>query len=124
MRHRKIGRLFNRNSSHRKLMLRNIICSLINYEIIKTTLAKAKELRRFVEPIITISKIDIIKNRRLIFSKIRDNKIVSKLFKKIGPIYFNRPGGYTRIFKCGYRNGDNSPMAYIELVNRNKKNIK
>ncbi|XZR52711.1 MAG: 50S ribosomal protein L17 [Enterobacteriaceae bacterium] len=121
MRHRKIGKLFNRKSSHRKLMLRNIICSLINYEIIKTTLIKAKELRRFIDPIITKSKIDIIKNRRIIFSKIRNNKIVSKLFKNIGPHYFNRPGGYTRIFKCGFRKGDNAPMAYIELVDRNKK---
>ncbi|WMC18785.1 MAG: 50S ribosomal protein L17 [Enterobacteriaceae bacterium PSpicST2] len=122
MRHRKIGRLFNRNSSHRKLMIRNIICSLIKYEIIKTTLTKAKEIRRFIEPIITKSKIDIIKNRRLIFSKIRDNKLVSKLFKKIGPINFNRLGGYTRIFKCGFRKGDNAPMAYIELVNRENIN--
>ncbi|XZR53128.1 MAG: 50S ribosomal protein L17 [Enterobacteriaceae bacterium] len=120
MRHRKSGKLLNRNNSHRKLMFRNIICSLINYEIIKTTLIKAKELKRFVEPIITIAKIDLIKNRRLIFSRIRNNKIVTKLFEKIAPIYFNRPGGYTRILKCGFRKGDNAPMAYIELVNRKK----
>ncbi|BFI91108.1 50S ribosomal protein L17 [Enterobacterales bacterium endosymbiont of Anomoneura mori] len=118
MRHKKSGKFFSRTSSHRKLMFRNIICSLINYEIIKTTLQKAKELRRFIEPIITISKNNIIKNRRIIFSRIRNNNIVNKLFNKIAPKYINRYGGYTRILKCGYRKGDNAKMAYIELVDR------
>ncbi|WMC20180.1 MAG: 50S ribosomal protein L17 [Enterobacteriaceae bacterium PSpyr] len=120
MRHKKSGKLLNRNSSHRKLMFRNMICSLINHEIIKTTLVKAKELKRFIEPIITISKKDIIKNRRLVFMKIRNNKIINKLFTKIAPIYLKRHGGYTRILKCGFRKGDNALMAYIELVDRNK----
>ncbi|XBC44282.1 MAG: 50S ribosomal protein L17 [Buchnera aphidicola (Schlechtendalia peitan)] len=124
MRHRKIGRKFNRNSSHVKAMLKNMACSLLNYEIIKTTLSKAKELRRVVEPLITRSKINSISNRRLVFSKIRNNYIVSKLFNDLGPYFLNRLGGYTRILKCGYRFGDKSPMAYIQLIDRRKNNNK
>ncbi|CAL4323616.1 50S ribosomal protein L17 [Buchnera aphidicola (Periphyllus testudinaceus)] len=121
MRHQKVGRKLNRKSSHLKAMLKNLICSLIKYEKIKTTLAKSKELRRKVEPIITISKIDNLSNRRLIFSRIRNNFIVYKLFKDIGPFFLNRPGGYIKIVKCGFRSGDNSPMAYILLVNREQR---
>lgn len=122
MRHRKIGRKFNCNSSHRNAIFKNMACSLIRNEIIKTTLAKAKELRRVVEPMITLSKVDNVARRRLLFSRIRNNEIVSKLFKNIGPIFYNRAGGYTRILKCGFRSGDKAPMAYIELVDRVKKN--
>ncbi|XBC38102.1 MAG: 50S ribosomal protein L17 [Buchnera aphidicola (Floraphis choui)] len=121
MRHKKIGRRFNRNSVHVKSMLNNMACALLNYEIIKTTLAKAKELRRIVEPLITRSKVNSISNRRLVFSKIRNSDIVSKLFSDIGPCFLNRLGGYTRVLKCGYRFGDKAPMAYIQLVNRLKK---
>jgi len=124
MRHRKSGRQLNRDSAHLNAMLKNMACSLLLHEIIKTTLAKAKELRRIVEPIITLSKIDTIAHRRLVFSRIRDNAIVAKLFKKLGPCFFNRLGGYTRILKCGFRSGDKAPMAYIELVDRVKKNKK
>ena len=124
MRHRKIGRKLNCNSSHRNAIFKNMACSLFTNEIIKTTLAKAKELRRVVEPIITLSKIDNIARRRLIFSKIRNNEVVSKLFTKLGPIFSNRCGGYTRILKCGFRTGDKAPMAYIELVDRVKHNRK
>ncbi|AHG59903.1 50S ribosomal protein L17 [Buchnera aphidicola] len=124
MRHRKSGRQLNRNSSHLKAMLKNMACSLLMHEIIKTTLAKAKELRRIVEPMITLSKIDTVSRRRLIFSRVRDNEIVSKLFKILGPSFFSRLGGYTRILKCGFRSGDKAPMAYIELVDRVKKNKK
>lgn len=123
MRHRKIGRQMNRNSSHRKSMLRNIVCSLFRYEIIKTTLPKAKELRRVAEKIITLSTYDNLANRRLAFSRIRDNNIITKLFKEIGPRFIQRKGGYTRIIKCGYRTGDNAPMAYIELINNAKTTI-
>ncbi|CUR53576.1 50S ribosomal protein L17 [Serratia symbiotica] len=118
MRHRKSGRQFNRTRSHRKAMFRNMASSLVRYEIIKTTLLKAKELRRVIEPLITLSKISTISNRRLVFSCIRNNEIVSKLFNKLGPHFLHRKGGYTRILKCGFRIGDNSPMAYIELVDR------
>ncbi|XBC39155.1 MAG: 50S ribosomal protein L17 [Buchnera aphidicola (Nurudea shiraii)] len=120
MRHRKIGRKFNRNRVHVKAMLNNMICSLLNYEIIKTTVSKAKELRRVVEPLITRSKKDSIFNRRFVFSKIRNNSIVTKLFNDLGPCFLKRPGGYTRVLKCGYRSGDKAPMAYIQLVNRSK----
>jgi len=124
MHHRKIGRKFNRNTDHVRLMFRNMICSLIQYEVIQTTLSKAKELRRFVEPLITRSRIDNIHNRRLIFSKIRDRRIVKKLFFDLGPYFLNRKGGYTRILKCGFRIGDRAPIAYIQLVDRkNNKNI-
>ncbi|XRX42698.1 MAG: 50S ribosomal protein L17 [Buchnera aphidicola (Eriosoma harunire)] len=122
MRHRKSGRRLNRTRSHLKAMFKNMSCSLFRYEIIKTTLAKAKELRRIVEPLITISKIDKLSYRRLVFSKLRDNEIVTKLFTVFGPRYTIRPGGYTRILKCGFRSGDNAPMAYIELLDRIRKN--
>ncbi|WP_422667385.1 50S ribosomal protein L17 [Buchnera aphidicola] len=124
MRHRKSGRHLNRKRNHLKAMLNNMAVSLFTHEIIKTTLAKAKELRRVAEPMITLSKIDSVANRRLIFSKIRNNEIVTKLFKYVGPIYFSRLGGYTRILKCGFRSGDKAPMAYIELVDRIKENVK
>jgi large subunit ribosomal protein L17 len=120
MHHRKIGRKFNRNTDHVRAMFRNMVCSLLHYEIIKTTLAKAKELRRVVEPIITCSRIDNIKNRRLVFSKIRNHEMVTKLFQDLGPYFLDRSGGYTRILKCGLRFGDRSPIAYIQLVNREK----
>lgn len=123
MRHRKSGRHLNRNSSHLKAMLSNMVCALLKYEIIKTTLPKAKELRTVIEPLITRSKIDNISNRRLIFSRIRDNAIVFKLFNDIGPYFSNRPGGYTQILKCGFRNGDKSPMAYIKFISRDIKKI-
>ncbi|CAL4325084.1 50S ribosomal protein L17 [Buchnera aphidicola (Eriosoma lanigerum)] len=123
MRHRKIGRKFNRNRSHLKSMFQNMSCSLFRHEIIKTTLEKAKELRRFVEPLITVSKTDTLSNRRLLFSKLRNNEIVAKLFHTLGPRYNTRLGGYTRLLKCGFRVGDNAALAYIELVDRiqNKK---
>ncbi|SBT82087.1 50S ribosomal protein L17 [secondary endosymbiont of Trabutina mannipara] len=121
MHHRKIGRQLNRNSSHLKAMFRNMASSLVYYEIIKTTLPKAKELRRFVEPLVTIAKNDSVANRRLAFSRIRDNVIVTKLFNELGPRFKIRAGGYTRILKCGFRTGDNAPMAYIEFVDRDKK---
>ncbi len=113
MRHNKIGRKLNRNSSHRNLMFRNMLNSIIKYEVIKTTLHKAKELSRFLEPIISRSKINNLHNKRLIFSRIRDRSNVVKLFNNIGPKYINCNGGYTRIIKCGYRKGDNAIMAYI-----------
>ncbi|SNC58340.1 50S ribosomal protein L17 [Sodalis endosymbiont of Henestaris halophilus] len=118
MRHRKSGRQLNRDSSHRQSMLRNMTGSLVRHEIIKTTLSRAKELQRFVEPLITLSKINSVANRRLAFSRTRDNKIVLKLFSDLGQRFANRAGGYTRILKCGFRAGDNAPMAYIELVDR------
>ncbi|ACL30288.1 50S ribosomal protein L17 [Buchnera aphidicola] len=124
MRHRKSGRQLNRSSTHLNSMLKNMACSLFTHEVIKTTLSKAKELRRIVEPIITLSKIDTVSHRRLVFSRIRDNAIVAKLFKKLGPCFFSRLGGYTRILKCGFRSGDKAPMAYIELVDRVKNNKK
>lgn len=116
MRHLKSGSKLSRTSTHRKLMFSNMVVSLIIHQIIKTTVSKAKEFRRIVEPLITFSKIDTIANRRLVFSKIRNNDIVTTLFTKIGPHFLNRPGGYTRILKCGFRKGDNAPMAYIELI--------
>jgi len=118
MRHRNSGRQLNRNSSHRTAMFRNMSASLIRHEIIRTTLAKAKELRRVVEPMITRSKVDSVSNRRLIFSRLRDKEMLGKLFTEIGPRYESRPGGYLRILKCGYRSGDAAPMAYVELVDR------
>ncbi len=118
MRHRKSGRHFNRTSSHRKAMLRNMAVSLIEHEVIKTTLPKAKELRRVAEPLITLAKSDSVANRRLAFSRTRSDQAVGKLFSELGPRYDSRPGGYTRILKCGYRAGDAAPMAYIELVDR------
>ena len=118
MRHRKSGRQLNRNSSHRQAMFRNMATSLLEHEIIKTTLPKAKELRRVAEPLITLAKEDSVANRRLAFDRTRSKAIVGKLFSEIGPRYAERPGGYTRIMKCGSRPGDSAPMAYIELVDR------
>ena len=118
MRHRKSGRHLNRTSAHRQAMFRNMAASLIEHEVIKTTLPKAKELRRVAEPLITLAKTDSVANRRLAFSRTRDKAAVGKLFDVIGPRYVDRPGGYTRILKCGYRSGDAAPMAYIELVDR------
>ncbi len=118
MRHRKSGRQLNRNSSHRKAMFRNMAASLMHHELIKTTLPKAKELRRVAEPLITLAKNDSVANRRLAFSRLRDRDVVKKLFAELGPRYSERPGGYLRIMKCGLRAGDKAPMAYVELVDR------
>ncbi|WP_020406354.1 50S ribosomal protein L17 [Hahella ganghwensis] len=118
MRHRKSGRKFNRTSAHRKSMFRNMAASLVEHELIKTTLPKAKELRRVAEPLITLAKNDSVANRRLAFARLRDRDAVTKLFNELGPRYQARPGGYLRILKCGYRAGDSAPMAYVELVDR------
>lgn len=118
MRHRNRGRQLNRNSSHRKAMFRNMVVSLLDHEVIKTTLPKAKELRHFAEPMITLGKVDSVANRRLAFSRMRDKAAVGKLFSEIGPRYQSRPGGYLRIMKAGFRAGDAAPMAYVELVDR------
>ncbi|MGE3920996.1 MAG: 50S ribosomal protein L17 [Gammaproteobacteria bacterium] len=116
MRHRKAGRKLNRTSSHRKAMFSNMMNSLIKHELIKTTLPKAKELRRWIEPMITLAKIDSVANRRLAFSRLRDRDMVTKLFNAIGPRYQARPGGYLRVIKCGFRAGDNAPMAIVQLI--------
>ncbi|MGA9342892.1 MAG: 50S ribosomal protein L17 [Rhodanobacteraceae bacterium] len=118
MRHQKSGRKLNRTSSHRHAMFRNMAASLIKHELIRTTLPKAKELRRVAEPLITLGKNDGVANRRLAFSRLRDKQAVGKLFVEIGPRYRERPGGYLRILKCGFRVGDSAPMAYVELVDR------
>lgn len=118
MRHRKSGRQLNRNSSHRKAMMSNMATSLFSHEVIRTTLPKAKELRRFAEPLITIAKEDSVSKRQLAFSRLRDKAAVGKLFTVLGPRYKERPGGYTRILKCGFRTGDKAPMAIVELVDR------
>jgi large subunit ribosomal protein L17 len=118
MRHRKSGRHLNRTSSHRQAMFKNMAVSLFEHEIIKTTLPKAKELRRVAEPLITLAKEDSVANRRLAFSRTRSKEAVGKLFNELGPRYQDRPGGYLRILKCGFRAGDNAPMAYVELVDR------
>ena len=118
MRHRKSGRKLNRNSSHRKAMFRNMACSLIEFELIKTTLPKAKELRRVVEPLITLSKKDTVANRRLAFNRMRNREMVTKLFSMLAPRFKDRPGGYLRIIKAGFRSGDKAPMAYVELLDR------
>jgi len=118
MRHRQSGRQLNRNSSHRKAMFRNMASSLVKHGVIKTTVAKAKELRMVVEPLITLAKIDSVANRRLAFARTQDKEVVGILFNELGPRYQERPGGYTRILKCGFRTGDKAPMAYIELVDR------
>lgn len=118
MRHRQSGRQLNRNSPHRKAMFRNMTSSLVEHELIKTTVPKAKELRRFAEPLITLAKADSVANRRLAFDRVRDKATVGKLFTELGPRYQSRPGGYLRILKCGNRPGDNAPMAYVELVDR------
>jgi large subunit ribosomal protein L17 len=118
MRHRHSGRQLNRNSSHRKAMFKNMSVSLFEHELIRTTVAKAKELRRTAEKLITLAKVDSVANRRLAYSRLRDRDAVTKLFNELGPRYANRPGGYLRILKCGFRTGDKAPMAYVELVDR------
>lgn len=118
MRHRNSGRSLSRNSSHRKAMFKNMMVSLIRHELIKTTVPKAKELRRFIEPLITLAKEDTLHRRRLAYTRLRDRDIVQKLFADIGPFYKSRPGGYLRILKCDFRKGDNAPMAIVELVER------
>jgi large subunit ribosomal protein L17 len=118
MRHQKSGRKLNRNSPHRKAMFKNMSVSLIEHELIRTTLPKAKELRRVIEPLITMSKKDTLANKRLAFSRLRSGEAVKKLFAELGPRYLERPGGYLRIIKCGTRTGDKAPMAYVELVDR------
>ncbi|MBL4764798.1 MAG: 50S ribosomal protein L17 [Colwellia sp.] len=118
MRHRQSGRQLNRNSSHRKAMFRNMASSLVKHGVIKTTVAKAKELRMVVEPLITLAKTDSVANRRLAFARTQDKEVVGILFNELGARYQERPGGYTRILKCGFRTGDKAPMAYIELVDR------
>lgn len=118
MRHRLSGRQLNRNASHRKAMFRNMTASLVEHELIKTTLPKAKELRRVAEPLITLAKVDSVANRRLAFSRLQSKEAVGKLFSNLGPRFEGRPGGYIRILKCGFRSGDKAPMAYVELVGR------
>ena len=118
MRHRHTGRQLNRNSSHRKAMFKNMSVSLFDHELIRTTVAKAKELRGIAERLITLAKVDSVANRRLAFSRLRDRDAVTKLFTEIGPRYANRPGGYMRVLKCGFRTGDKAPMAFVELVDR------
>jgi len=118
MRHRHGLRKLNRTTSHRQAMFKNMAVSLLRHEAIKTTLPKAKELRRVVEPLITLAKEPTLANRRLAFDRLRDREIVTKLFDVLGPLFKARPGGYTRILKMGFRNGDNAPMAFVELVER------
>ena len=118
MRHRKSGRHLNRDSSHRKAMFRNMACSLLEHEVIRTTVPKAKELRKVAEPLITLAKSDSAANRRLAFARTGSKEVVGKLFTELGPRYQDRPGGYTRILKCGFRTGDSAPMAFVELVDR------
>ncbi len=118
MRHRLSNRKLNRTSSHRQALLRNLANALLQHEAIKTTLPKAKELRRVVEPLITLAKTPTVANRRLAFARLRDRDMVVKLFDELGPRYQARPGGYTRILKFGFRAGDNAPMAFMELVDR------
>jgi large subunit ribosomal protein L17 len=118
MRHRKTGRKLGRNSSHRAALFKNMTAALVQEELIRTTLPKAKELRRVIEPLITRAKVDSVANRRLVFARVRDKAAVAKLFGELGPRYAARPGGYLRILKCGFRPGDAAPMAYVELVDR------
>lgn len=118
MRHRKIGRQLNRKSAHRTALFRNLAIALIEHEAIRTTLPKAKEMRRVVEPLITLAKNDTVANRRVAFARTRSKETVAKLFDEIGPRYKARPGGYMRVLKAGFRAGDNAPMAYVELVDR------
>ncbi len=118
MRHRLSGRQLNRTSSHRKALFRNMVASLVEHELIRTTLPKAKELRMYAEPLITLSKVDSVANRRLAFNRLRSKQAVGKLFNELGPRYEARPGGYLRIIKAGFRTGDKAPMAYVELVDR------
>ena len=121
MRHKYSGRKLNRTSSHRTAMFKNMMASLIEHEEIKTTLPKAKELRRFLERLITISKVDTVAKRRVVFSRIRSKDAVTKLFSELGPRFRNRPGGYLRILKCGFRPGDKAPMAIIQLVDKKEQ---
>lgn len=123
MRHQNSGRKLNRTSAHRKALFKNLSLALFREELIKTTLPKAKELRRFAEPLITLAKTDGVANRRVAFSRLRDKQVVGKLFVELGPRYRARPGGYLRILKCGFRAGDNAPMAYVELVDRPQEAI-
>ena len=116
MRHRNAGRKFSRTSSHRKAMFSNMCCSLIEHEQIKTTLPKAKELRRYIEPLITVSKSDSVASRRHVFDRLRSKEAVGKVFTQLGPRFVERPGGYVRVLKCGYRAGDNAPMAIVQLM--------
>lgn len=118
MRHQNSGRQLSRDSSHRKATLRSLATALLRHEVIKTTVPKAKELRRVAEPLITLAKQDNVAKRRLAFDRLRDREVVTKLFNELGPRYQARPGGYLRILKCGNRAGDNAPMAYVELVDR------
>lgn len=118
MRHGNTGKNLSRTSTHRRAMFKNMMVSLLKHEVIKTTVVKAKELRRFMEPMITLAKEDTLHHRRLAFTRLRDREIVQKLFAEIGPFYKTRPGGYLRILKCNYRQGDNAPMAIVELVDR------
>ena len=118
MRHQKSGRKFSRTSANREAMFKNMAASLFKHELIKTTLPKAKELRRVAEPLITLAKVDSVANRRLAFARLRDKEAVGNLFTILGPRYATRPGGYLRLLKCGFRAGDNAPMAYVELVDR------
>jgi large subunit ribosomal protein L17 len=120
MRHRTLSRRFGRTSSHRQAMMRNMANSLFEHGLIKTTLVKAKELRRVAEPLITIAKNDSVAKRRIVYSRVQNRKIVTTLFNQLGPLYKQRPGGYLRILKCGNRKGDNAPMAIVELVDRDK----
>lgn len=121
MRHRKSGRNLSRTNSHRKAMFFNMSNSIISHEMIKTTVPKAKEVRRYLEPLVTLSKKDSVSNRRIAFAKLRDKAAVGKLFSEIGPRYQERPGGYLRILKCGFRKGDTAPMAVVEFVDRLQK---
>ena len=123
MRHRLSHRKLNRTSSHRQALLRNLSNALLKHEAIKTTLPKAKELRKVVEPLITLGKFPTLANKRLAFSRLRDREIVVKLFEQLGPRFMQRPGGYVRILKFGYRVGDNAPMAYVELVDRSNEDV-
>lgn len=123
MRHRKSGRKLNRTSAHRAAMFRNMVNSLVEHELIKTTLPKAKELRRYAEPLITLAKEDSVANRRIAFDRLRSKEAVGKLFTELGPRYQARPGGYLRVLKAGFRTGDNAPMAYVELVDRPVENF-
>ena len=123
MRHKYSGRKFNRTSSHRTAMFKNMMASLIEHEEIKTTLPKAKELRGFVERLITISKVDTVAKRRIVFSRIRSKEAVAKLFNELGPRFKERPGGYLRVLKCGYRAGDKAPMAIVQLVDKKEEVI-
>ncbi len=120
MRHRHSGRYFGRNSSHRKAMFKNMMVSLLKHEMITTTVAKAKELRGYIEPLITMAKSDSVHHRRIAFARLRDREMVTKLFNELAPHFMTRPGGYLRVLKCGNRKGDSAPMAIIELVGREK----